>query len=42
MGLGLGLYITHGLVTAHQGVITVNSEPKKGTAFTVALPLVQS
>lgn len=39
---GLGLYIARGLVVAHGGLITVDSEPEKFTEFTVLLPRKQS
>jgi len=32
-GLGLGLYIVHGLVVAHGGRIWVESEPGRATTF---------
>lgn len=38
-GLGLGLYITHQLVRAHGGRITVESEVGHGSTFTVRLPV---
>jgi len=38
-GLGVGLYITKRIITAHGGDITVDSEPGKGTCFTVTLPM---
>lgn len=38
-GLGLGLYITRGIVEAHDGRIWVESPPGEGATFTVELPL---
>jgi two-component system CheB/CheR fusion protein len=40
-GLGLGLYISRELVTAHGGTLTVDSEEGRGTTFTLTLPLAQ-
>jgi signal transduction histidine kinase len=39
-GMGLGLYIARHLVTALQGAISVKSEEKTGTCFTVELPII--
>ncbi|MDD3212414.1 MAG: HAMP domain-containing sensor histidine kinase [Eubacteriales bacterium] len=37
-GAGIGLTIVKSIVTAHQGTITVNSQPDAGTEFTITLP----
>jgi signal transduction histidine kinase len=37
-GLGLGLYIAQQIAEAHHGSIVVDSEPAKGTVFTVHMP----
>ena len=37
-GTGLGLSISQMLVTRQGGTISVSSEPRKGTTFTVWLP----
>jgi PAS domain S-box-containing protein len=40
-GTGLGLYISYGIISRHKGRIDVESEPGKGTTFTLHLPLTQ-
>jgi signal transduction histidine kinase len=38
-GLGLGLSLVKAIVEAHGGTVTVQSEPSRGSTFTVALPI---
>lgn len=37
-GLGLGLFIAQEIVAAHEGTLTVESQPGEGSTFQVALP----
>ncbi|MDB5875500.1 MAG: sensor histidine kinase [Ramlibacter sp.] len=37
-GLGLGLYICREIVRAHRGTLSLRSEPREGTSFTVSIP----
>lgn len=39
-GTGLGLAITYGIVRGHKGKIDLESEPGKGTVFTLTFPLI--
>lgn len=39
-GTGLGLAICHKIVTEHRGMIKLDSEPSKGTTFSITLPLI--
>jgi len=37
-GSGLGLYVTYGIIKAHNGEVEVSSKPNKGTTFDVFIP----
>jgi two-component system, NtrC family, sensor kinase len=39
VGTGMGLYISSGIVTKLGGEMTVESQPDKGTTFTITLPV---
>ncbi|MBC7923575.1 MAG: hypothetical protein H7Z75_21065 [Ferruginibacter sp.] len=38
-GTGLGLSISYGIIREHQGSVSVESEPGRGTTFTISLPI---
>jgi PAS domain S-box-containing protein len=40
-GTGLGLLVTHKIVVEHHGVISVDSQPGKGSTFAIKLPEVE-
>jgi len=42
LGSGLGLASTYSIIKKHNGKITVNSDPGKGTLFTIYLPAAEN
>jgi two-component system NtrC family sensor kinase len=41
-GTGLGLYVSKGIIAAHNGKIEVQSQPGMGTTFTISLPITEN
>ncbi len=41
LGTGLGLAMVYAIINRHSGEITVESEPGKGTVFTIKLPAIK-
>ena len=41
-GVGLGLSVAYGIIARHMGSLEVESEPGKGTSFTVRLPIADN
>lgn len=40
-GSGMGLSVVHGILQNHQGAISFDSEPGKGTTFTLFFPVIE-
>ncbi len=40
-GTGMGLAVVHGIVTEHNGIIIVESEPEKETTFNIFFPITE-
>jgi PAS domain S-box-containing protein len=40
-GTGLGLAVVHGIVKSHGGVLSIQSQPKKGTTFHLFFPIIK-
>lgn len=39
-GSGMGLAVVHGIVTNHNGAISISGEPLKGACFTILFPMI--
>jgi signal transduction histidine kinase len=37
-GVGLGLAVVYGILERHKGTVSVQSQPGKGTVFTLSFP----
>ncbi len=40
-GAGLGLSVSYGIIRSHEGEMTVESEPGRGSKFTILLPMME-
>ena len=40
-GMGLGLFVSHGIIKGHNGQLEAESEGGKGTTFFVKLPALE-
>ena len=40
-GTGLGLAVVHGIVKSHGGVLSIESQPRKGTTFHLFFPIIK-
>ncbi|WP_312792632.1 ATP-binding protein [Sphingobacterium sp.] len=41
-GLGIGLYVSHEIISNHKGTLWVESEPGEGSTFSFTLPIFKS
>ena len=42
LGTGIGMFVSHEIISRHDGTITVDSTPGKGTTFQIVVPLTES
>ena len=40
-GTGMGLSVAHGIIREHHGAIEVDSQPGKGTTFSIYIPVLE-